>query len=141
MIREIAQFIEDMTHGYFEIGRNLFVGYLPVEDQLGTQVPDQLAVVLENAGAEVEGQLPDYAGKWIQIWNRAKDYWEARDDAYVIYDVLHGATGWVLPVLTSGSDYLAMTIDARSQPAPIAQPDAQGYFIFSTNFIFRIESP
>jgi hypothetical protein len=141
VIREIAQFIEDRTHGYFEIGRNLYVGYLPVVDALGAPVIDQLAVVLENVGADVDGQLPDYADKYIQIWNRAKDFWEARDDAYVIYNVLHGATGWDLPVLTSGEDYLAMVIDARSQPAPIAQPDDQGYFVFSTNYVFRIESP
>jgi len=141
VIREIAQFIEDMTHGYFTIGVNLFVGYLPIQDQLSVPIPDRLAVVLENAGAEVEGQLPDYAGKLIQIWNRAQDFWEARDDAYAVYDVLHGASGWELPVLTSGEAYLAMAIDARSQPAPISQPDAQGYFVFSTNYIFRIESP
>jgi len=142
MIREISQFVEDMTHGYFTIGVNLFVGYLPLEDRSGGPVPDKLAVLLENAGAEVIGQLPDYAGKMIQVWNRAHDFWEAREDAYVIYDVLHGAAGWKLPTLVSGSKvYLAMTIDARSEPAPISNPDAQGYFVFSTNYIFRIESP
>jgi hypothetical protein len=141
MIREIGQFIEDMTHGYFKVGDNLFVGFLP-QETLGVIVPIRCAVVLENVPAKVEGQLPDLVEKYIQIWNRAADFHDARDDAYVIYEVLHGASGWHLPVVQSGEpDYFAMTIDALGTPAPIRAPNEQNNFEFSTNYVFRIESP
>jgi hypothetical protein len=141
VIDEIAQFIEDQTHGYFEVGRNLFVGFLP-QETAGVPVPTRCAVVLENVPARVEGQLPDLAEKFIQIWNRAADFHEARDDAYVIYEVLHGASGWHLPVVTIGEpNYFAMTIDALGTPAPIRAPNDKGDFEFSTNYVFRIEAP
>lgn len=141
MIREIAQFIEDMTHGYFTIGDNLFVGFLP-QETAGVAVPTRCAVVLENVPARVDGQLPDLAEKFIQVWNRAADFYDARDDAHVIFGVLHGASGWHLPVVESGEpDYFAMAIDAVGSPAPIRAPNEKGDFEFSTNYAFRIESP
>lgn len=119
----------------------MFVGYLPLET-LGVAVPRRCVVLLENVPADVDGQLPDYADKYIQIWNRAGDFWEARADAYALYELLHGATGITLPPVDSGEPVrLALVVDARGQPAPIAQPDSRGDFIFSANYVFRIESP
>jgi hypothetical protein len=141
MIREIAQFIENRTAGYFTVEVNLFVGYLPTERDDKSPVPIRCAVVLENTPAVVNGQIPDFAQKPIQIWNRAKDFYDARDDAMVIYNVLHGAAGWKLPVVGGGPAYTAMVVDAMGTPAPIRAPNDKGDFEFSSNYLFMVESP
>ncbi|GAI46885.1 unnamed protein product, partial [marine sediment metagenome] len=51
----------------------------------------------------------------------------------------YGAAGITLPVVAGGPAWLAMVIDALSVPAPIQNPDLKGNFVFSTNFIFRME--
>jgi hypothetical protein len=135
MIKEIAQFIETRTAGHFTVGVNLFVGYLPA------RLPDRCAVILENVPAAVNGQIPDFAQKPIQVWNRAKDFWDARRDAMVVYGILHGSAGWTLPVVSGGPTYTAMVIDAQGTPAPIRIPNGPGLFEFSTNYLVMIESP
>ena len=136
-LREIAQFIEDNTS--WQIGVDFFVGHLPPKTDDGEDPPVRCVVLLENTPGAVEGQLPDRIDKPVQIWNRAQNYTQARDDAYEFYNLLHGTHGWNLPVLTSGEEYLAMTVDAIGTPAPIQNPDERGRFVFSTNYLWRIE--
>jgi hypothetical protein len=77
--------------------------------------------------------------KEVQVWNRARDYMDARDDAMTIFELLHGTAGWNLPVIVSGENYLAMAVEAAGSPAPIENPDERGFFVFSTNYIWRLE--
>jgi len=136
-IKEIAQWIENNTT--WVIGTNLFVGHLPLKRPDGSDIPDRCLVILENSPGTVEPDLPDRLDKAIQLWNRSRNYFEARDDAFNLFELIHGTSGWNLPVLVSGNQYLAMTVDAIGSPAPIENPDEQGFFVFSTNYIWRLE--
>ena len=97
-------------------------------------------MISEAGGGEVFPQLPDQANLMIMIVTRAKTYFQARADAMVFYNALHGESGWNVPNSGPGSgpDYLAMTIDAITYPQYIGQ-DANGRFEFSCNYIFRME--
>lgn len=139
MIQEFSQWIENKTA--WRIGTDLFIGELPLRRIDGTEVPSRCVAIYEDGPSTVDGQLPDRSDKEIQIWNRADDYWTAREDAFALYRLIHGRENVYLPVLTSGEDYLIMVMDAVAEPAPIAKPNAKGKYEFSTNFIFRIEDP
>lgn len=136
-IHEISQWIEDRTA--WIIGLTLFVGHLPLKTEAGISPPTRCQTILENSPGATEGQLPGRKDKMIQIRSRAKDYSQARADAAALYNLMHGTHGWNLPILTSGNAYLAMTVDAIGTPAPIENPDKRGRFVFSTNYLWRIE--
>ena len=159
MIKEITTYIQDQipldalitwTAPALTIGVNLFAGHIPIKNMSGNNVPSDLTnqryvAVLENAGGAPDNQQPDMIDKAIQIYNQADSYFQARKDAMDVYTLLHrdvntyGAAGITLPVVAGGPDWLAMVIDALSVPAPIQNPDLKGNFVFSTNFIFRME--
>jgi len=140
MIKEITTYIQNQipldalitwTAPALIIGVNLFAGHIPIKNMNGDNVPSDLTnqryvAILENAGGAVDNQQPDMIDKAVQIYNQA--------------DVnTYGAAGITLPVVAGGPQWLAMVIDALSVPAPIQNPDLKGNFVFSTNFIFRME--
>lgn len=130
MIKEIAKYIEDEAIG-FTVGTNLFVGYIPPEITAD-------CVGLIESGGRPEFYLPDFTEKAVQVLSRAKDYFTARDNAYKIYNLLHGMAGVVLPVVTAGEEYCADIIEAVSEPQSLGQ-DEKGLFNISTNFVFKIQ--
>ena len=136
-LQEIAQWVEDKTA--WLIGATMFVGHLPPKTEAGTDPPIRCLTLLENTPGGVEGQLPDRKDKMIQFRNRAQNYSDAKADADALFTLMHGTHGWNLPILTSGEVYLAMTVDAMGTPAPVENPDKRGRFVFSTNYLWRIE--
>lgn len=142
MIQELAQWIENKTS--WQIGVDLFVGHLP-DFRPGTKipVPERLVLLLETTPSAdpTAGYLPDRVDKEIQIWNRAKTYFTARYDAFALYRRIHGRAWISLPVLTSGEEYLIMAADAVSEPYPIENPGPTGLYVFSTNYILKVEDP
>lgn len=140
MLKEIAQFIENQSDNCgLTIGTNFFTGYLPQKTDAGAEVPDRCVVLLENAGGVPVGQLPDWLDpKALQVWNRARDFWDARDDAWCLFNMLHGLSHVVLPVVSGGPSYDALVIDAVAPPAPIENPNKQNLFVFSTNYFWSI---
>jgi len=77
----------------------------------------------------------------IQVISRANTYMTARDDAWTIFEVLHGEAGWVtnLTGIDAGApDLEAQTIEALADPQFIGQDDKDRYE-FSTNYIFRMK--
>lgn len=158
MIKEITEFVEDLALGpLWVIGKNLFAGHVPVKTQGGSAIPERYLAVLENAGGtkldDVGGVVtaappsapgdptywPEYVEKAVQLLNRAKSYFVAHDDAYEIYNVLRETAGWMLPVVAGGPQYLVCVIDPYGPPAPIENPGESGLFIFSTNYLWKIE--
>jgi len=129
MIKEIAQYIENETG--FTIGTDLFVGH-----RLSTS-PDECIVVLENAGGKPDFDLPDKVEKAIQIISRAATYFTARENAYTVYDLLHGKSGITLPIVVGSDEFVAMVIEGMNVPQTIGQDD-KSLWEFSTNFIFRM---
>lgn len=162
MIKEITQFIATLTlgpgPGGWAIGTNLFAGHVPVKvGSPAVAIPVRYLAVLENAGGalltNVGGVVtdsppsaiwPKYVEKAVQLLNRAKTYFTARDDAEELFDALHNTAGWELPnksdVPTDPSEYIACVIDAYGPPAPIENPGERGLFLFSTNYVWKIEA-
>ena len=141
MIKEIALHILSRTSvSYWERDVNFFVGHRPIVNINGDKVDEikRIAVILENVPADVIGDLPDRQDKPIQIWNRAASFFQARDDANEFYEILHGQSQWELPQVSSGREYCAMIIDAQASPAPIENPNEEGLYVFSGNYLFRI---
>ena len=130
MIQEIAKFIDQQTS--FKVGSTLMVGRRTQDS------PDRCQVVLESSGGTVYYDLPDRNDSVIQVITRATTQMNARDDAWEIYQALHGAAGWDLPVITSGVTYEAMTIEALSSPQYIGEDEKRRHE-YSTNYIFRIQ--
>ena len=134
MIKEVGKFIELKTS--FVIGKNLYIGHRLPTSKLRCQV------VLESGGGKPYFDLPERIDKPIQIISRAETYFDARNDAWEIFDALitnhpYGSAGWTLPIVVVGKEYEALTIDAIADPQYIGQ-DEKGRFEFSTNYIFKI---
>jgi len=152
MIKEITQYIASLGLGPPWVrDENLFPGHVPIRNKSGDMIPDGLPdkrymAILENGGGEPISDMPDMVFKNVQILTHARTYFTARDDIMEMYLPLHGdidtygCVGLVLlPVAPSTTTYLAMVVEAMSVPAPIANPDEKGNFIFSCNFIWKIE--
>ena len=104
--------------------------------------PDRCSVALESAGGGLHFDLPDRVDKMIQVISRAMTYMDARDDAWAIFNALHGEAGWktdLTAIAPATQNYEAMTIEALADPQYIGQDDKDRYE-FSTNYIFRIQN-
>lgn len=140
MIKEIATFIVNLGLGPPWVrDMSCFVGHVPLEGKANMQVPVRYLVVLETVPGATLGEWPDYSEKIIQLLNREKSYFAARDDAMALYAALHGSSGLQLPIVDGGPQYLACVVDANGTPYPIANPGADGFYIFSTNYVWKIE--
>jgi hypothetical protein len=131
MLPEIAIFIASKTT--FVIGTDLFYGFRRADD------PDRCQVIQEPTGSPLIGQIKDRIDKTIQIISRAKEYQEASDDAWEIFNAIHGTFGWTLSGYLSAREYLCEVIEANSDPQYIGKDD-NGRFEFSTNYIFKIQN-
>lgn len=142
MLKEISTFILDRVaaNPYWQRDVNYFAGHRPVRNNASLSVEQipRIAVILENAPADVIGDLPDRADKPVQILNRNESFFTARDDAYEFFNALHGLSQCDLPVIVSGSEWTAMIIDAIASPFPVENPDDKDRTVFSTNYLFRI---
>lgn len=142
MLKEIVNFIESKSLGPpWEIGVNMFSGWLPLKDEDGNDIPVRSVAILETTPGGMVPELPDRCDKMIQVWNRAESYFVARDDAVEIFRELHGVIDGTLLTPVAESGYFAMVVEAIGCPAPIANPDEKGHFIFSTNYLWRIKQP
>lgn len=142
MIRELGQWIENKTSTWtlpLAVGQNLFIGYLPV-DAVGVIVPERCAVLLDRVGGAVIPDIPNRIDQPIQVWNRAKNYDEAREDAWSLFKLLHVQTWFTLPT-PFGEAWEVLILDAMSGPFCIANPNEKGYFEFSGNYMFRMRIP
>jgi len=130
MLKEIAQFIENKTA--FVIGTTLQVAWRP------DTAPDRCLLIAETGPAPGVFELPDRVDKMIMIKSRAVDYWDARADAVIIWELFNGTAGWQLPQVDGGTKYEAMTVDAISFPQYLGIDKAERHE-FSTNYQFKLE--
>jgi len=137
-IYAVAKFLSYQSGCGWVIGRNLFIGHLPDKRPDNTDVPARCVVVMERTPGGVVPDLPDWEEKAIQIWNRAEDYHTALEDAWCLYEALHGTAGWTLPAMFGSPEQDCMVINAQGSPAPIAMPADRGFVEFSTNYIWSI---
>ena len=137
-IYSIAKFLTYQSGCGWVLGVNLFAGYLPDKRADNTPPPTRCVVVAERTPGDTVPDLPDWEEKAIQIWNRADGYYTASQDAWCLYTALHGTAGWTLPAILGMPSQHCMVINAVGTPAPIANPNPEGYFEFSTNYIWSI---
>jgi len=134
MIKEIGTFIA--ARAGFAVGTTMQIGHRTDSS------PDRCGVALESAGGGLHFDLPDRVDKMIQVISRATTYMDARDDAWTIFNALHGEAGWktdLTAIAPATQNYEAMTIEALTDPQYIGQDDKDRYE-FSTNYIFRIQN-
>ena len=128
MLQEICNLVASLTG--LTKGADLQVGHrLP-------NAPERCTLIGESGGGESNYYIPDSMNLNIQAVTRAKTYFQARDDAWVVFNALHGTAGWNMSNVGSGPDYLVEVIEAMATPQYIGQ-DANGLFEFSCNYIFR----
>ena len=110
--------------------------------QVGARAPGAPArctVLLERSGGVTDFYLTDRVDYALQVLSRAPDYLTARDDAWEVYEFLHGQAGVTLPVVESGSDdWELLTAEAQATPASIGQDELHRHE-FSTNYILRLK--
>ena len=130
MFREIFTLIANLTG--LAIGTTLQAGHWEQEK------PVRCVLISESAGGSTVFECPDFAFFNIQALARAETYFEAREDAWLVFNALHGTSGWNMPNLESGPDYLAMTVEAIGLPAYLGRDDNRRH-LFTCNYIFRCE--
>ena len=90
------------------------------------------------------GGVPDFyhtdrTDLFLQVLSRGQDYLDAYDDAWEVYEFLHGQAGVTLPVVESGSDdWELLAAEAQATPASIGQDELHRHE-FSTNYILRLK--
>lgn len=143
LFKGIMQCIEDMTTsfviGYHQAkaaGKVPLLAGIIIRDAEDTP---RITVIKDNMGGEVDGQIPDQVRKVIQVLCRSDSYMQALEDSLEIFTALHGDCCNPFPAIESGIEYRNYTIDALSDPGYIGQ-DENGYFQFSTNFVWIIKA-
>jgi len=130
MFRELCTLIAARTG--LVIGTTLQAGHRT------QNAPVRHVVISESAGGSTVEECPDFAFFNIQALAKAKTYFEARADAWLVYNAFHGTSGWNMPNLEGGADYLVMTVGALSIPQYLGVDDNKRH-LFSVNLIFRVE--
>lgn len=97
MIKELCTYIANNTS--FTLGIDLFA--LSVDSDL----IDRCVVIAETGAGLVHGTLTDYRQVPVTAYTRAATRFTARDDAYTVFDCLHGKQQIELPVVGSGYTY------------------------------------
>jgi hypothetical protein len=123
MLKELCDWIED--NSAFVCGTTLQVGWREQE------APDRCVVIQETAGGDSNYYQPDIEWLQIQVVARGKTYFNARDDARTIHDLLNGAAG--IEIGASPTFYIMGAITAVNPPQYIGQDEERRYE-FSTNY-------
>lgn len=129
MIKEIATYVANNVSA-LTLESNLYAGFRPDD------AADDCVAVLETGGGKVNSYFPDAGEKVIQILSRAKSYWDARSNIYLVHDLLKSKAQVTLPVVGSVT-YKAEFIEAVDFPQSLGQ-DERGLWEFSQNYVFRI---
>ena len=123
MVRGLSDWIESASA--FICGDTLQVGHRAPD------APDRCCVIQETGGGDSNFFVKDIEWLQIQIIARGKTYFNARDDARIIHNLLNGAAG--LTVGTSPTFYFIGAITAVNPPQYIGQDEERRYE-FSTNY-------
>lgn len=98
MIKELCDYIEDETS--FVVGTSLFA----VSEDF--DIVDTCVVVTEPSPGLADGILTDLRQIPLVAYSRALTKFTARDNAYTLFDLLHGTYQVSLPVIGSGPVYV-----------------------------------
>lgn len=122
MLKQICDWLD--AQSTFTCGTTLQVGH---REQ---NAPDRCVTVQETGGGDTNFDLHDMEWIMIQVVARGETYFNARDDARTIHELLHGAAG---VDIGSSPLFYRVTITAVNPPQYIGQDDERRYE-FSTNY-------
>lgn len=126
MIKEFTQYIANNT--VFVLGTDLFMGHRHKD------CPPECIVVLETDGI-TDPYLSDKVDWHVQILTRAKTFMTARDNAWIIHDLIKSNAGLYTPTIVK--KYCMMFIEVKNQPTSIGV-DQDNRYEFSANYLIRI---
>ena len=99
MIKEFCTYIANNTS--FTLGTDLFA------ISVDSDKIDECVVIAETGAGLAHGLLTDYRQIPLTVYTRAKNSrFTARDDAYTVFDLLHGKQQISLTAIGSGSIYV-----------------------------------
>lgn len=97
MIKEFTTYIGNNTS--FTLGTDLFAISVDSDDI------DECVVIAESSPGLVDGLLTDYRQIPLRAYARATTRFTARDNAYTVFNLLHGRMQFDLPVIDGGYTY------------------------------------
>jgi len=99
MIKELVRYIGNNTD--FTVGTDLFAV------SMSSDKIDECVVVKEDSPGLVDGILTDYRQIPLRAYSRSaiNFVWKARDNAYTVFNLLHGRMQFDLPVIDDGYTY------------------------------------
>jgi hypothetical protein len=132
VIKELGKYITNNISS-LKLGTNFFVGSQPINAK------DDHSTLIESGGL-ADYYLNDKRESRVQVLTKAASYLEARTQAMVIHDFLHGKTGFELPVLQSDETYNVQLIQSVQTPQYLGV-DGKGLHILSTNYVVKTQDP
>lgn len=110
------------------IGGNVQVGYRAQD------APVRCHTFMDSGGP-TDFDLPYKRDMLLQVATRGETIVQASEDAWRIYNAIHGTSGWTIgPLISGGQKYKLWSIGALAKPQYIGQ-DAKGGFEYSTNYL------
>jgi hypothetical protein len=129
MLKELSTWIVSKVPG-LTIGTNVQIGFRAQD------APARCHTFLDSGGP-TDFDLPYRMDMMLQIITRAGkyEYQEARADAWAVYNVIHGTSGWTIgPEVSGGQVYKIWSIGALAKPQYLGT-DEKGLPEFSTNYL------
>ncbi len=127
MLKELAAWICTRVAG-LTLGANVQFGFRAQD------APVRCHTLLDSGGPS-DFDLPYRKDKMLQIATRGETIEQAHDDAWTIYDAIHGTSGWVIgPLVSGGQTYKIWSITGQAKPQYLGQ-DEKGGFEYSTNYL------
>lgn len=127
MLKEISTWLVTKVAG-LTIGGNLQYGFRAQD------APVRCHTLLDSGGP-ADFDLPYRTDAMLQVLTRGETIVQARDDAWAIYNALHGTSGWTIgPLVSGGQQYKIWSIGALAKPQYLGQEE-KGKFEYSTNYL------
>lgn len=130
ILKELTKYLED--NSTFTIGTNLFAGHRP------SGISVDCITILNTTGGYSDFYLIDKLEIPLQFISRSINYYDAFENAKIIYDLLNGKSGITLPVVTSGREFLINTIISMNAPY-FLNKNQKGQIEISFNLRFHVQ--
>ena len=127
MLKELATWLCTRVPGLTR-GLNLQVGFRAQD------APVRCHTLLDSGGP-ADFDLPYRTDMMLQVATRGEDIVQARDDAWAVYNAIHGTSGWTIgPLVSGGQQYKIWSIGALAKPYHLGQ-DEKGNHEYTCNFL------
>jgi hypothetical protein len=130
MLKEFSAWLCTQVAGLIE-GGNLQFGFRAQD------APVRCHALLDSGGP-ADFDLPYRRDMMLQVATRGETIVQAREDAWTIYNAIHGTSGWTIgPLVSGGQQYKIWSIGALAKPQYIGIGEKSG-FEYSTNYLIIV---